>query len=402
LAPSSTVCRAAVDACDVAEKCDGVSPTCPTDVKVTCTASDQCHDLGTCNPVTGSCNSPLKDSCTATATRRWTAAATDESLFGQVVPCADGTLLAAGRQGLYRIDASGHAVPFTPALGSSYAFDPVGGAYLGALVTTDAGVSGGEFVLYDLNGVEKQRVSAPLYAGVHVVPGHPIAALRLMDGPDPEHLATTTVRFAGEGHDVSFAVSDFRRSFLTADYYIHTTSTETIVHDYTGAELHRYSTAADLMAASASSKAFAFVVHGTKNVVHAQLPAGALSAPVTIDAPVWNLALSPDGRFTVATTQQTVSVFLDGALVKTLPVPVDYIISADISNEGLVVLGAQNADQSTQILGMGSNGANSFTVLRPSKDRRGYHPDVRFFPDGHGFVTSERDGASTFNLSFTP
>ena len=77
-APATTVCRAAANQCDVAEKCTGSSAACPSDglkpngsscddgnactandtcqsgtctsgSGVTCTAPDQCHDAGTCN-----------------------------------------------------------------------------------------------------------------------------------------------------------------------------------------------------------------------------------------------------------------------------------------------------------------------------------------------------------------
>lgn len=57
LAPSSTVCRAATDPCDIAEHCTGSSPTCPADARhpngVTCTpvggGSGTCQN-GACQP----------------------------------------------------------------------------------------------------------------------------------------------------------------------------------------------------------------------------------------------------------------------------------------------------------------------------------------------------------------
>jgi hypothetical protein len=87
--PMGSLCREAVGACDVAEKCDGTLFTCPADQIIpngspcddgslctptdTCQAGvcngtgapacdpiDQCHDHGTCNPLTGVCSTPVK------------------------------------------------------------------------------------------------------------------------------------------------------------------------------------------------------------------------------------------------------------------------------------------------------------------------------------------------------
>jgi hypothetical protein len=376
--------------CTQSDKCQ--AGTCVGGNPVTCTAQDECHAGGTCSPITGTCNNPARAGCTLSQTIQWTAAGETEQLFGAVIPRTDGTLWAAGILGAYRVDATGKATLFSPTSAKKFVIDPVDGGHIGV-------VSGDTFVIYDASGTQEESVGLPADASVTLAPGRALAAMRLMTGSEDDGMETTTVRFAGEGRDVSFSVSDFRRSFLTRDYYIYTTTTETIVHDFEGNEVHRYSAAADLMAASVGSKAFAFVVHGSTNVVYTQLPAGALGAPFALDGPVWNLALSPDGRFMVATTKQKVCLFLDGLLVNTVSIPVAYIISADVSNEGLVVLGTQNSDETTQLHGLGPQGVTGFALSRPSKDSRGYHPDVHFTPSGHGFVSSERNGASIFNLS---
>jgi hypothetical protein len=87
--PVGSLCREAASACDLAEKCDGSSFTCPDDVLIAdgsacddgnlctptdtcqggvctgtgapaCDPIDQCHDRGTCNPLTGVCSTPAK------------------------------------------------------------------------------------------------------------------------------------------------------------------------------------------------------------------------------------------------------------------------------------------------------------------------------------------------------
>ena len=362
---------------------------------VTCTALDQCHVAGTCSPVTGLCNNPAKAGCTVVPTSTWNAAPATDSQFGQVVPMASGTTWAEGRLGAYRVDAAGNAVLFGPAAGKPFFIDPAYGAYVGV-------VTNGYFVIYDAAGTEQLNVQLSPDSSATVVPGRAIAAMKYMTGQDPENLFVSKVRFVGEGYDANINVADFRRSLLTRDYYVFTTSTDIRVHDYTGAEVNRYTVAADLMAASTGSKAFAFVAHGTKSLVYTRLPAGALGTPMTLDSPVWNLALSSDGRFMVATTSQSVYLFLDGALVNTVPLAVAYINSADVSDEGLVVLGTQNSDESTQLWSVGSAGVKGFTMARSVKDRRAYHPDVHFVPGGHGFLSSERNGISAFTLTLIP
>jgi hypothetical protein len=378
--------------CTQTDKCQ--AGVCVGTNPVTCSAQDECHAVGTCSPVTGTCNNPAKAGCTVNQTIQATAVGETETLFGAVVPRTDGTLWAAGLRGAYRVDAAGTATLFAPSIAKSFLVDPADGGFIGV-------VSGSDFVIYDASGTQQASVAVPDNASVALAPGRAVAAMKLLTGVVEEGLDTTAVRLVGEGHDVTFPVSDFRRSFPTRDYYLHTTSTEIIVHDYAGNELHRYPSAADLMAASTGSRAFGFVVHGTTSVAYTHLPSGALGTPVALDGPVWNLALSPDGRFMVATTKQKVYLFLDGAVVNTVPIAVAYINSADVSNEGLVVLGTQNNDQTTQLRGLGPQGVIGFTRSRPSLDGRGYHPAVRFTPDGRGFVSSERDGASIFNLSLS-
>jgi len=385
-------------ACDDGNLCtqnDACQAGTCTGTAVTCTAQDDCHAVGTCSPITGTCNNPAKAGCILSQSIKWTAAADTEKLFGTVVPRTDGTLWAAGILGAYRVDATGKATLFSPSSAKKFVIDPADGGYIGV-------VSGENFVIYDASGMQKESIALPANASVTLAPGRALAVMKLITGSQPEEMDTTMVRFVGEGRDVNFPVSNFRRSFLTRDYYLHTTTNEIIVHDYAGIEVHRYSTAADLMAASTSSKAFAFVVHGSMDLVYTQLPAGTLSAPFTFDGPVWNLGLSPDGRFMVATTKQKVYLFLDGILLNTVPIPVAYINSADVSNEGVVVLGTKNSDETTQLRGLGPPGVTGFTLSRPSKDSRGYHPYVHFSQDGQTLVSSERDGASSFGLTLNP
>jgi hypothetical protein len=329
------------------------------------------------------------------ATPRWTGATASgqESLFGRVIGRADGTMIAIGRRGLYSVNATGTVAQLLPSLGNDVIVDGVYGAYVGA-------PSGSAFVLYNISGTEVLRVTVPEFAMVDIVPGRPIVVLKLATG-DVDNLIINAVRFVGEGRDVTVTLSDLRRSYLTRDYFIYTTSTETIALDYAGAEARRYAVAAGLMAASSASKAFALVVNGTMQVVHALLPAATLSAGVDLGSPVWNLALSPDGHYSVATTENTAYLLRDGALVRTVPIVANYITSADVSNDGIAVLGTQNADSSTALWTVGIPGFSELSLPRPSKDTRGFHPDVRFLPDGRSLVSSERDGVSTFNVSWT-
>ncbi len=100
------VCRAATDACDLAEKCDGTQLTCPADVKVVCTAMDTCHKAGTCSG--GTCSNP---------TRADGFACDDNNLCTQTDSCQNGACTGSSPVVCTAMDECHQVGSCTPATG---------------------------------------------------------------------------------------------------------------------------------------------------------------------------------------------------------------------------------------------------------------------------------------------
>ncbi len=121
-------------------------------------------------------------------------------------------------------------------------------------------------------------------------------------------------------------------------------------------------------------------------------------AKTSFDSVVWNLAISPSGKFSVATTQKEAHIFLEGVLQHSVALPVEFAISADISDLGEVVIGAQDEDHTGHLLLIDDAGGVAWESFGGIDDHA-FRPNVRFYQDEDHFVVLDSTGLTAFAIN---
>lgn len=122
---------------------------------------------------------------------------------------------------------------------------------------------------------------------------------------------------------------------------------------------------------------------------------------------VWNLTISPSGRFSAATTRSVLYLFRDGILTRTVPLRVAYANSLAVSDRGEALVGAQTIKPAAT--GAAQSPGPAQIVLYDARgqllwkeavgiDRKGYRPAVGFAPGGDRFVVVEKRGVSSYQI----
>jgi len=121
-------------------------------------------------------------------------------------------------------------------------------------------------------------------------------------------------------------------------------------------------------------------------------------AKTALDSVVWNLAISKSGKYSVATTQKVAHVFLEGVLQHSVSLPLEFAISADISDIGEVIVGGQNEDHQGHLLLINDAGNIVWESLGDVDDHA-FRPHVRFYQDEDHFVVLDSNGLTAFIIN---
>ena len=129
---------------------------------------------------------------------------------------------------------------------------------------------------------------------------------------------------------------------------------------------------------------------------------GGVQSPVTpLGAPAWNLAISPNGTFSIATTKTTLVIFEDGTQKAAVELPLEYANSADVSDRGEVLIGGQDSSGLTHMLLFTKFGSLAWRESGPV-DAQAFRPDVDFSPDGESFTVRAKTGLTAYEIDRTP
>jgi hypothetical protein len=112
-----------------------------------------------------------------------------------------------------------------------------------------------------------------------------------------------------------------------------------------------------------------------------------------VEGTVWNLAISPAGRFSVATTRTILYLFQDGRLIQSIPIRVESISAVDVSDRGEVLVSGQPA----QMFLYDSRGALLWQEAGGA-DPNAYRPGIHFAPKGDRFIVIEKRGLSAYAI----
>ncbi|MBX3260069.1 MAG: hypothetical protein KF782_10285 [Labilithrix sp.] len=323
-------------------------------------------------------------------TLKWSV--TSASPFVDLAPRSDGSAIAATKESVLSIDASG-------AKTTLYAGPPPVGRPLvqrgaeGFLVPTGKGVS-----VHDATGTAKGAVSFGANEYARLIPGGLDTFVPRAESIDPEDVTIVEGRvFSQTGAlAASFATSKLVKSRITKSHVLWATRSTLTKSSLAGAtewvntsvQPHRF---------EIDDEGRAYIVNrsGDTRVVELYDKTTRLGA-YTFDAPVWNIAIAPGGVYAAASSKSVAVVFKHGAVVGKVPLGGVYPVSLDVADDGRLLLGTQDrAKKTTGVALFDASGASLFS--KPfGDDDDAYRPDVRFAPGGNGFFVRDRAGLSFY------
>ncbi|MDD5307549.1 MAG: hypothetical protein PHU25_09550 [Deltaproteobacteria bacterium] len=195
----------------------------------------------------------------------------------------------------------------------------------------------------------------------------------------------------------SFSAEGLRGLNITSARMIYLTRDDIVVLNLQGDELWRVPQRAESF--DASEQATKLIVEDGQDTTRVLHFHGALQAhAVSLGGAVWNVAMSPDGVYSAATTEQAVHIFHDGELRVSKSLPVTYAVSVDVSNLGEVVVGGQNADATPHLFLLDRNGKILWEDQGTNVDRYGWRPEVRFQTGGEAITARTKSGIGFYQI----
>lgn len=151
--------------------------------------------------------------------------------------------------------------------------------------------------------------------------------------------------------------------------------------------LHKYSVSADGDTVVAMSSERRAILHlWGPNVV----------SEVALPDVVWDVAVSPSGQYSLATTKQAVYLFENAELLMTVPLPLRWIATADVSDDGYFLVGGGDDDYGAQVMLLSMQGHVVWS-MQGDADNNGWRPYVRFAFGQESFYVKTRYGLSLFH-----
>ena len=205
----------------------------------------------------------------------------------------------------------------------------------------------------------------------------------------------------GSGQTVAeIAAPNVKVTRPTRDAIFYSTSTELVRLSTDGAPAWRIPVRLDRFEVSDDSSLV--VALGGRERVRVVLhysDKGELLGSQDISEGVWNLAASPSGTFSVATTKNRIWLFQRGTVERTIDVPVRYLVSTAVSDRGEVLVGAQNADQHACAYLFDAWGNRLWERVTNDDETQAFRPEVKFLPDASGYIVREKQKVLSFSLA---
>jgi|GEM_PF-3355742 len=375
-------------------------------VSMDCLAGTGCSGHGTCRQGTGSrafdcqCTEEwVGDKCEinrpilpAHPTQTWSVPSPSGEVFQQVGTAADGDVLASTQSSVLRIASSGAStlVGSIPP-GQSATLDTKG---MGYALKADASVT-----LYDRAGTAlvDTAVSADDY--VKVFPG----AQRMMVASVRTDLYSSLVTGAtaiGPGFTAVLDAPGIVLSRLSNNQVHYTNGLQTVQLTQSGSEVTRRDVPLrDLEVDDTGSRMIGEIARRGTALVH--VTNGVVGDTLSLDTPLWDLAMSPDGIFSAATWQTGVHVFATGKLQGSYALPLSVATRVAVSERGETLVGGKTADGKAIVLLLARNGSELWRYLGDTETHP-YRPDVRFFPQGDAFVIRSASALTAYTISRSP
>jgi hypothetical protein len=329
-----------------------------------------------------------------TIKKDWSYVTPDALQFVQATLTPDGKILTSTRNGdVYTIDSSGtgarlyegKTVPPLPFID----INPMGNTF-GVLINN-------QFILYDAAGnkLGVQPVSPGMFKQV---PNSQLVYSPEVEG-DPENMHVSKIRILDATGAVkwAFPAKGLKFSRLTATHIIYSTGLELVKSTFQG--VHVWSTPVKVRKFEIAKNGDQLIVNDAEDSAKIYHYNGASRIETdSLKAPVWNLAMSPGGQYSAASTQTKLHVYLDGKRQSQVSLPVTYTVSLDINDKGETLVGGQDSDFTSHVLMYDASGYLLWEEKSVS-DNNAWQPGVHFNPDGDSFVIRFKDGLKYYTIT---
>ncbi len=324
----------------------------------------------------------------------WTYPPPESVHFARVTAAPSGKILTSTRSGdVYSIDSSGtgvrlyvgKTVPPRPFV----VFNPTGDTF-GVLADN-------KFTLYDAAG--SQLGVLPVEPGMFKqVPSSQLIYSPEVRG-DPENMQVIKGRILDATGAVksTFPASGLKFSRLTGAHILYSTGTELVKSTFQGVEEWR--TPEMVRKFEISKNGDRIIVNSAADsAIVYHYTGSTLTGTDSVDAPVWNLAISPGGKYSAAASQTKLQVYVDAQRESRVSLPVTYTVSLDINDLGEVLVGGQDSDFTSHVL-MYDPVGNLLWEEKSVTDNNAWRPEVRFNPGGDTYVIRFKEGLKYYTIT---
>jgi hypothetical protein len=330
----------------------------------------------------------------------WNGSPADNAIYVDAVTAPDGSILAhTSFGGVHKIDETGTTSELLPSYGDisgpSVILNSTGNTFLEKNADT--------LSLYDYNSNPLGTFSTADAYYARLIPGTEMILIPQIvhnngDGESPKNITTGGRIIDSAGIlQVEFTSDGLAGLKITSEKMVYRTPDEIVVLSLQGTELWRMTQSVESFSTSESA-ANIIVEDGndTTSVLH--FNGATLSHEVSLGEAVWDVAVSPDGHYSAATTKDAVHIFHNGELQISKSLPVAFTSSLDVSNNGEVAVGAKNADYSTHLFLLNKHGMILWEEQTGIIDRYGWRPEVTFQNNGETISARTKNGIDFFMI----
>lgn len=328
----------------------------------------------------------------------WSSVPDDATHFARFLPLAAGGALASTREGdVYAIDSGGRETLLLaasePPAPTRVVFNGTGDTF--GILHEDG------FSVYDAQGGKLSDL--PLQPGFYkLVPsGRRIYSPEVReDGPEDRTVINARILDGLGVVQASWPVPGLEISRLTSQHLVYATATELIKTTLAGTELWR--TPVRVRKLAVSDDATRSIVNSARdsNTIH-QFAEETMIGTDRFERAVWNLAISPDGRHSAATSQTELRMYQDGVLKHAIELPVEFAVSVDVNDRGGVLVGGQAARHVAYVALYDAGGALIWED-RSAPDDNAWRPEVRFDASGDHCVVRHKDKLTSYTIDWSP
>lgn len=304
---------------------------------------------------------------------------------------AQGGFLTNARRTVLSVSESGAVTPLLPENEERPFVIDAKAAHFGTYTDT-------QFELRNRSGAVVFAAEREGGAHASIIPGTQRIAVAEV-GNDPEKPRTSHIRIQNpSGIEQRIATPGLRVWRITGSHLVYATNDELVRVTFAGVQSWRRPLALSSFEVSADgTRLVGLLARAANTVVQVDLATGNTLGSTPLSNSFWNMAIAPAGRYSAATTKDTLYLFDGGTLMRTLRLPVTWAVSLSVSDQGYGLVGAQHQDHSAEVVLVGPPGTGVFRAPRAA-ERFAWQPAATFFPGLSRFVVVQNTGLSVYDI----